>query len=90
MKKSGNSSVGFSRQYCGNQGKVKNCQVGVFLAYFKGGKRTLIDFRLYLPENWVDDKEHCLKAKIPPEMIRFQTKCDFVLEMIENAINQFF
>ncbi|WP_082090557.1 IS701 family transposase [Methanosarcina sp. MTP4] len=88
MKKSGNSSVGVSRQYCGNLGKVDNCQVGVFLAYFKGGKRTLIDFRLYLPENWVEDKERCLKAKIPPEKIRFQTKYELGLEMIDNAINE--
>ena len=88
MKKSGSSSVGVSRQYCGNLGKVDNCQVGVFLAYFKGSKRTLIDFKLYLPENWVDDKERCLKAKIPPEMIKFQTKCELGLEMIDCAINE--
>lgn len=88
MKKSGDSSVGVSRQYCGNLGKVENCQVGVFLAYSKGNKRTLIDFRLYLPENWVEDKERCLKAKIPPDMIKFQTKYDLGLEMIDNAIKE--
>jgi SRSO17 transposase len=88
MKKSGDSSVGVSRQYCGNLGKVENCQVGVFLAYSKGNKRTLIDFRLYLPENWVEDIEHCSKAKIPPEMIKFQTKHDLGLEMIDNAIKE--
>ena len=88
IKKSGDSSVGVSRQYCGNLGKVDNCQVGVFLAYSKGNKRTLIDFRLYLPENWVEDKERCLKAKIPPEMIKFQTKHDLGLEMIDNAIKE--
>jgi len=88
VKKSGDSSVGVSRQYCGNLGKVDNCQVGVFLAYSKGNKRTLIDFRLYLPEDWVDDKERCLKAKIPPEMINFKTKYDLGLEMIDNAIKE--
>jgi len=88
IKKYGDSSVGVSRQYCGNLGKVENCQVGVFLAYFKDNKRTLIDFRLYLPENWVEDKERCLKAKIPPEMIKFQTKYDLGLEMIDNAIKE--
>jgi SRSO17 transposase len=88
IKKSGDSSVGVSRQYCGNLGKVDNCQVGVFRAYFKDNKRTLIDFRLYLPENWVEDKERCLKAKIPLEMIRFQTKHELGLEMIDNAINE--
>ena len=49
VKKSGNCSVGVARQYCGNLGKVENCQVGVFLAYMKGDNRTLIDSRLYLP-----------------------------------------
>jgi SRSO17 transposase len=88
MKKSGDSSVGVSRQYCGNLGKVDNCQVGVFLVYSKGNKRTLIDSRLYLPEDWVNDKERCLKAKIPPEMINFQTKHDLGLEMIDNAIKE--
>jgi SRSO17 transposase len=88
MKKSGDNSVGVSRQYCGNLGKVDNCQVGVFLAYSKGNKRTLIDFRLYLPKNWVEDKERCLKAKIPPEMIKFQTKYDLGLEMIDNVIKE--
>jgi SRSO17 transposase len=48
----------------------------------------LIDYRLYLPEDWVNDKERCLKAKIPPEMIKFQTKHDLGLEMIDNAVKE--
>jgi len=88
IKKSGDNSVGVSRQYCGNLGKVDNCQVGVFLVYSKGNMRTLIDSRLYLPEDWVNDTERCLKAKIPPEMIKFQTKHDLGLEMIDNVIKE--
>jgi SRSO17 transposase len=88
MKKSGDSSVGVSRQYCGNLGKVDNCQVGVFLVYSKGNKRILIDSRLYLPEDWVNDEERCLNVKIPPEMIKFRTKHDLGLEMIDNAIKE--
>ncbi len=88
MKKSGNCSVGVSHQYCGNLGKIDNCQVGVFLAYFKGEKRILIDERLYLPEKWVNDEHRCLKAQIPSEEIVFRTKYDLGLEMIDNAITE--
>lgn len=88
MRKSGNFSVGVSHQYCGNLGKIDNCQVGVFLAYFKGEKRILIDERLYLPEKWVNDEERCLKAQIPYEEIVFRTKYDLGLEMIDNAIKE--
>lgn len=31
--KKGQDSIGVARQYCGNIGKVDNCQVGVFAAY---------------------------------------------------------
>ncbi|AKB51467.1 Mobile element protein [Methanosarcina barkeri str. Wiesmoor] len=88
IKKSGNSSVGVSHQYCGNLGKKNNCQVGVFLAYFKKQKRMLIDERLYLPQKWINDKARCLKAKIPPEKIKFRTKHELGLEMIDNAIEE--
>jgi len=50
--KSGKNSVGVKQQYCGRFGKVENCQVGVFLGYALWNRRTLIDRRLYLPEDW--------------------------------------
>ena len=31
--KKGNNSVGVARQYCGNTGKVDNCQNGVMVGY---------------------------------------------------------
>jgi SRSO17 transposase len=88
IKKSGNCSVGASHQYFGNQGKKENCQVGVFLSYVKEDKRMLIDERLYLPKKWIADKGRCLKAKVPLEEIRFRTKHELGLEMIDNAINE--
>ncbi|PTD93918.1 hypothetical protein C9439_05225, partial [archaeon SCG-AAA382B04] len=44
--KQGEKFVGVARQWCGNLGKVENCQVGVFLGLATPeGERTLIDER---------------------------------------------
>lgn len=83
--KQGTRSVGVKRQYCGRLGKVDNCQVGVFLGYTRGNYRTLIDRRLYLPEDWALDKGRRKKAGVPEE-IPFQTKAQLGLEMIKEAI----
>lgn len=84
--KAGNCSVGVNRQYCGNMGKVENCQVGVFMAYVKNGFRLLLDFRLYLPENWTEDRSRCDSADIPPELQRFRTKAELAYDLICQAI----
>jgi len=85
--KQGTRSVGVKRQYCGRLGKVDNCQVGVFLGYTRGSNRTLIDRRLYLPEDWALDEERRKKAKVPEE-VTFQTKAQLGLEMVNEAIQR--
>jgi SRSO17 transposase len=50
--KQGTASVGVARQYCGALGKIANCQAGVFLAYASRNGYTLVDRRLYMPEDW--------------------------------------
>ena len=84
--KDGELSVGVKRQYCGNLGKVDNCQVGVFLGYVNtnGNYRTLIDKRLYLPKEWAEDLERRKKCGVPDD-IEFKTKAELVLEMVLNA-----
>ena len=84
FKKSGNNSVGVKRQYCGRLGKVDNCQVGVFLGYANGKHRTLIDERLYLPEDWAYDPARRNKCGVPEDII-FKTKAELGLEMILDA-----
>ncbi len=76
--------MGVSRQYCGRLGKVDNCQVGVFLGYTYNGYRILLDKRLYLPEEWINDKERRKKCGVP-ENILFQTKAQLGLELIHKA-----
>jgi len=84
--KAGEHSVGVKRQYCGNLGKVENCQVGVFMAYVKNGSRLLLDYRLYLPENWASDSKRCDAARIPNEHRTFKTKAELSYELIVEAV----
>ena len=62
MKK-GNASVGVQRQYCGRLGKLENCQVGVFACLGRGRFAALVDFRLYLPEDWVSDEARSIAKR---------------------------
>jgi SRSO17 transposase len=79
--KQGNMSVGVSRQYCGRLGKVENCQVGVYLAYANSHHTSLIDYRLYLPQAWIDDPQRRARCDVP-ETSTFRTKAQVGLEMI--------
>ncbi|MBF0566120.1 MAG: transposase [Nitrospirae bacterium] len=81
--KKGKKSVGVSRQWIGQLGKVDNCQAGVFAAL--GCYVAPIDFRLYLPEVWTDDKNRCRDAGVPEEAMVFKRKHDLALEMVDYA-----
>jgi len=81
--KKGTESVGVQRQWCGRLGKVDNCQVGVYLAYVSSVEQALVDFRLYLPEEWAGDKKRRKKAGVPTE-VRFRTRHQLALEMLQD------
>jgi SRSO17 transposase len=74
--KQGRESVGVKRQYCGELGKRANCQASVFLAYASPQGYTLLDRRLYLPEEWVEDAAYAERRKAcgVPDSITFTTK----------------
>ena len=86
LPKKGMNSVGVSRQYCGQTGKVDNCQVGVYASLVRGNRATLIDARLFLPERWTSDVERCEKAGVPEEERQFRTKHEIALEIVQNAL----
>lgn len=86
--KKGTQSVGVARQWCGQLGKVENCQVGVFAALSRGADVTLIDERLFLPEAWTTDAARCQAAGIPKTQRGFQRKTDLALAMITHARQQ--
>jgi SRSO17 transposase len=85
--KKGSDSVGVKRQYCGEVGKRANCQAGVFLAYASQKGCTLLDRRLYLPQEWVEDDAYAQRrAKCAvPEGIVFQTKPELALAMVREV-----
>jgi SRSO17 transposase len=83
--KKGCHSVGVSRQWCGQIGKVDKCQVGVFAALNRGPEVTLMDERLFVPQVWTDDEARCQAAGIPKAERGFQQKTDLALTMIRHA-----
>ncbi|MCL2120040.1 MAG: IS701 family transposase [Planctomycetaceae bacterium] len=63
----GKEYAGVHRQGCGRPGKTENCQLATFLAYSGRDKLALADRRLYLPEEWINNKTRCAKASIPKQ-----------------------
>lgn len=83
--KKGKSSVGVQRQWSGRAGKIENCQVGVFASLARGDEFALVDFRLYLPEDWAKDEHRCKKAKVPQQHRIYKPKWEQALEMVRQA-----
>ncbi len=83
--KKGALSVGVKKQYSGTLGRTENCQVGVFLGYHAPKGHTLIDRRLFLPEEWAADRPRRTKAGVPEGVI-FRTKPELALEMVADAV----
>jgi SRSO17 transposase len=82
--KQGRHSVGVARQYCGHLGKEDNCQVAVSLSLANGHASLPVAYRLYLPQEWTNDRERLRKAGVP-EDIGFKTKHEIALEQLSWA-----
>jgi SRSO17 transposase len=81
--KKGTKSVGVARQWLGRLGKVDNGQVAVYMGYASRVEHTLVDMRLYLPKEWTNDKKRCAEAGVPKEQMRFRTRHELALEMLD-------
>jgi SRSO17 transposase len=82
--KKGKHSVGVARQYCGQLGKQDNCQVAVSLSLASSRGSLPITYRLYLPQEWADDRARRERAGVPTQ-ITFATKPQIALEQIRTA-----
>jgi SRSO17 transposase len=83
--KQGKKSVGVARQYCGAVGKIANCQIGVFLAHVGPRGRALVDKRLYLPQEWVQNRARCDAAGVPREQQVYRSETELALQMLQQA-----
>jgi len=83
--KAGTESVGVASQWCGRLGKTANCQVGVFLAGVTPGGVSCLDAQLFLPEQWIADRERRQKTRVPEE-VSFQTKPQIAAEMLRRTL----
>ena len=84
--KKGDKSIGVGWQYCGNVGKISNSQVAVFACLSNGDFASMVDARLYLPEDWCKDPIRCTEAGIPAGNRVFKTKLDLALDIIHQQI----
>jgi SRSO17 transposase len=85
MPKRGKKSAGVKKQYCGTTGRVENCQVGVVLTYDTQRGHIPIDRELYIPEDWIEDRERCREAGIA-DTVQFRPKWELALEMLKRAV----
>lgn len=87
--KQGRESVGVKRQYCGEVGKRANCQAGMFLGYASRKGYTLLDRRLYMPREWIEEEAYAERRRqcgVPVDLT-FKTKPALGWEMMQ-AVQQ--
>ncbi len=82
--KKGRHSVGVARQYCGQLGKQDNCQVAVSLSVANDHASLPIAYRLYLPQEWADDRQARAQAGVPDDVV-FKTKPQIALDQLRAA-----
>lgn len=85
--KKGKKSVGVGHQYCGNVGKTANSQVAVFACLSNGDFASMVDARLYLPQDWCNSPARCDEAKIPEKQRAFKTKLELAADIIQHQVS---
>src|SRR3954466_9719353 len=85
LPKKGALSVGVARQYCGELGKVANCQVLVSLTLARGEVPLPVGLRLFLPAAWTDDPNRCEAAGVPAAARTAQSKPEIALAEIDRV-----
>lgn len=96
--KDGKDSPGVARMYCGALGKTGNCQVGVSVHAVTDWASAAIDWRLFIPESWDDEKttdpvaaaeirRRRARSAIPDEQ-RHREKWRLAIDMLDEIIGE--
>jgi SRSO17 transposase len=64
VPKKGQHSVGVAPQYASALGKTANCQTLVSLTLARGEVPVMVALRLFLPENWTNDRRRLERATL--------------------------
>jgi SRSO17 transposase len=82
--KQGTKTPGVKRQYLGCVGKVANGIVTVHLGVCRGAYQSVLDFDLYLSQDWAADRSRCRAAGIPDDVV-YRPKWQIALEQLDRA-----
>ncbi len=58
----------------------------MYASLVNDNRALIINGKLFLPKVWIDDKDRYRKAGIPEEEIKYKTKPELALEMIDEDI----
>jgi SRSO17 transposase len=86
VPKKGQHSVGVAPQYASALGKTANCQTLVSLTLARGEVPVMVALRLFLPENWTNDRRRLERAGVPVEYRTARTKPEIALAEIDRII----
>ena len=86
VPKKGQHSVGVAPQYASSLGKTANCQTLVSLTLARGEVPVMVALRLFLPENWANDRRRLERAGVPVEYRTARTKPEIALAEIDRII----
>src|SRR6185312_15842063 len=86
LPKKGERSVGVAAQYASALGKTANCQTLVSLTLARGEVPVMVALRLFLPENWTNDRGRLERASVPVEHRMARTKPEIALDEIDRVM----
>ena len=86
VPKKGRHSVGVAPQYASALGKTANCQTLVSLTLARGEVPVMVALRLFVPENWTNDRKRLERAGVPVEYRTARTKPEIALAEIDRII----